>query len=46
MILQEMLRMPRLNDITAVAIDHTVDEISAWPGSLRYDTLVISTGDC
>jgi hypothetical protein len=27
MILQEMLRMPRLNDTIAVSIDHTVDEI-------------------
>jgi deazaflavin-dependent oxidoreductase (nitroreductase family) len=31
MMLQEMLRMPRLNDITAVSIDHTVDEISRGP---------------
>jgi hypothetical protein len=39
--LQAILRMPRLNAITAVAIDNTVDEIQPGPaprGTIRWSS--------
>jgi hypothetical protein len=41
MSLQEMLRMPRLNDIIVVSIDNTVDEIARGPalrGTIRWSS--------